>query len=125
MSTAARARRTRRGTRQYLPIVLGLAFLASAVGAEQGHHPAAGTADLSAPARAQSVISVAVDRPAGDQLTAESRTDRSGTVAVPAGGPGHSPLADAAPRATAAEVAELAGRAPAAGGPRAPPRPGV
>src|SRR5213083_402404 len=61
MSAAARAVRSHRGPRRYLPIVLGLALLAAALGAGQGHPRASDTAGSLAPDRSTSVICAPVD----------------------------------------------------------------
>jgi hypothetical protein len=129
MSTAARARRTHRGTRQFLPIVLGLALLAAAMGAEQGHHPSSGLADPLTQGRPVSVISA----PVGHQpVAADAGRDHSGSVSAPAGMPsavssGYPGMAEPAPvRAVAVAAAvPLEGRAPGADGARAPPSRGA
>ncbi|TMM33590.1 MAG: hypothetical protein E6F99_23905 [Actinobacteria bacterium] len=114
MSTAARARRSIRGPRRYLPIVLGLALLAAALGAGQGHHRAGGTAGTLAPDRSTSVISAPVD-----QQPVAAEADGTGVATVPVDVPQAASFRY--PRVVVTP-ARPAGRAPGVDGPRAPPR---
>ncbi len=119
MSTAARARRTRRGRRQYLPIVLGLAILATAMGAEQGR-PSSGLADPFGAGRPVPAISTPADH---QPVAADAGRDHAGSVSAPARVP--SAVFPGYPRVAQPvwldAAAPLADRAPGADGPRAPP----
>src|SRR6266545_5025398 len=99
MSMAAPARRSRRGTRQYLPFVLGLAFLATAMGAE---HRSGAFAELRAV--------VELTR-ADNDLRGVAAPDPVWVAPEPVPAPVTTPDSPIAPRGSAAS----------ADGPRAPP----
>jgi hypothetical protein len=117
MSAAARAIRNHRGPRRYLPIVLGLALLAAALGAGQGHSRASGTAGSLAPDRSASVISAPAD-----QQPVAAEADGTGVVTAPAEVP--EAASSGYPRVVVVPVLG-AGRNPGADGPRAPPARGA
>jgi hypothetical protein len=117
MSAAARAYRIHRGPRRYLPIVLGLALLAAALGAGQGHTRATGTAGSLAPDRSASVISAPVD-----QQPVATEADGTGVATAPAEVP--EAASSGYPRVVVEPVLR-AGSNPGVDGPRAPPRRGA
>ncbi len=121
MSMAAPARRSRRGTRQYLPFVLGLAFLATAMGAE---HRSGDFAELRAVGEPTPVVSTFIERTVGQPALAavelaRADNDLRGVAAPdpvwvapePVPAPVTTPDSPIAPRGSAAS----------ADGPRAPP----
>jgi hypothetical protein len=115
MSVAARARRSRRGTRQYLRFVLGLAFLASAFGVAPGSHPL--TVHQPSPPAVSALSSSAGSSAVADPaVAAVAELPATDTVAVAPAEPAAAVVTIPRPRTTA-----KAGRVPMADAPRAPP----
>jgi hypothetical protein len=137
MSAAAPPSRSRRGPRQCLPLVVGLAFLAGTIGAEYGVAPAGET--VRPAVIGQSTAAVSTDGWAGPERTLDrdspgwqrvDGTDRPapvggqnlGPVTVPAFWTAP-PAPDGQPAAPRTTALVRGGVAPAPGGPRAPPVP--
>jgi hypothetical protein len=141
MSAVAPPPRSRRGARQYLPLVLGLAFLAVTIGAEYGDAPSSAVvrpAVIGQPAAVSTPVgwaghervaaAPARDCPGWQHMEAVERSD-------PAGDHDRSPVwvlslyaqpvPDGQPVAARIAVTTRSGVVPATGGPRAPPRPVV
>jgi len=141
MSAAASPSRSRRGPRQYLPLVLGLALLAVTLGAEHGDLPSDAT--VRPAVVGQATGAVPTDGWAGQERVAATApgllrpgwqladaTDGPAPAADRNRGPAGVPAFRPAPPAPAGQPAApgtvrplRGGVAPAPSGPRAPPLP--